>query len=61
MAKRTTASAHDRMDEMKVEVAEIKTEIKIAKKTPRVLIKALIKIDIKSIYYRKNKKILFFF
>ena len=29
MAKRTTASAHDRMDEMKVEVAEIKTEIKI--------------------------------
>ena len=29
MSKRTTAAAHDRMDEMQVEGAEIKTEIKI--------------------------------
>ena len=29
MTKRTTASAHERMDEMQVEVAEIKTEIRI--------------------------------
>ena len=29
MAKRTTSAAHERMDDMQVEVAEIKTEIRI--------------------------------
>jgi len=29
MAKRTTAAAHERIDDMQVEVAEIKTEIRI--------------------------------